>query len=356
MTLPDRTSVDGHAMHVERAWPRSRFDVSIELADGDGQRVAGQWFADDGLAEREVTRTPGARRCDDPGFVLQADGADRKLPHLAEAARRGDLLVHRPGKRAVLRTARGTYRKLTRPGRARALVDWHVALHDALDGVAEVPSVLTHGDAELELAAVPGVAPPEAQHHAEALWASWWRRVGTCLAALRTVTTPTLPAHTASDELAVVLRWLDLAMAYGLLEERDVTAELRPLLDQRPTALALAHRDLHDGQLLFDDMGVAVLDADTIARAEPALDLANLLVHLELRVEQNILDRRAAAIATDALLGDPALSSSTLARLRIYATTARLRLAGVYAFRPRWRPLARRWLLTETSLERTLRG
>ena len=41
--------------------------------------------------------------------------------------------------------------------------------------------------------------------------------------------------------------------------------------------LVLAHGDLTPGQLLMSVLGVAVVDVDTLCRAEPALDLGRFL-------------------------------------------------------------------------------
>jgi aminoglycoside phosphotransferase (APT) family kinase protein len=83
-----------------------------------------------------------------------------------------------------------------------------------------------------------------------------------------------------------------------------------------------------------DDGVVGVLDLDLAATGEPALDLANLLVHLELRSLQGLCPgARARACAGAVVDGyDPGLD--TWRRVSAYALTTRLRLAAVYAFRP----------------------
>lgn len=48
-----------------------------------------------------------------------------------------------------------------------------------------------------------------------------------------------------------------------------------------PSAPVLAHRDLHDGQILTSGDSLAVLDWDTAAWADPGLDTANLVAHLD---------------------------------------------------------------------------
>ena len=77
-----------------------------------------------------------------------------------------------------------------------------------------------------------------------------------------------------------------------------------------------------------------MLDFDTLSLGEAALDLANVLVHLELRALQGrCSEARANAAATAMVEGyDPPPPVSS--RLRAYADATRLRLACLYAFRP----------------------
>jgi aminoglycoside phosphotransferase (APT) family kinase protein len=106
------------------------------------------------------------------------------------------------------------------------------------------------------------------------------------------------------------------------------------LVDGVPGAVATIHRDLHDKQVLVDGDRVALLDCDTIAQGEAALDLANLLTHLELRVLQGHAPARAAAAARKALLAAYEPADGVQRRLPAYTAAAWLRLACVYAFRP----------------------
>jgi hypothetical protein len=77
---------------------------------------------------------------------------------------------------------------------------------------------------------------------------------------------------------------------------------------------------------------------------DPALDVANLLVHLELRSRQQHCSpgrsQRAAAAFLEGYQPGPELWD----RVAAYALATRVRLACVYAFRPRWRSLAPRLL------------
>ena len=102
----------------------------------------------------------------------------------------------------------------------------------------------------------------------------------------------------------------------------------------------MLHRDLHDKQVVVG-AHIGLLDLDTLAVGERALDLANALAHLELRVDQGLMTAAAARVARRAFLEGADPDPETRERIPAHLGVARLRLAGVYAFRPRWRALAR---------------
>jgi aminoglycoside phosphotransferase (APT) family kinase protein len=217
-------------------------------------------------------------------------------------------------------------------------------LASALGGCARVPDVRSVDDDRLELGPLPGRPPLEVDDRAGPAWERHWERVGACLAALAAAQPSTeLPVHDAQREADVTLRWVERAVAAKRLPAADLDEALAPLTRQPAPATTLTHRDLHDGQLLFTDGPPGVLDPDTLARAEPALDLANLLVHLDLRVAQGDLPSDGRERARDAVIRGASPASTTLRRLPSYEQATRLRLSAVYAFRPRWHALARRW-------------
>jgi hypothetical protein len=348
--VPDTHRVDGTDWQLRRAWPRGGGEVPLELERPDGTTVVGRWFAGSAACQRELDRTPGARLGDDPRLLLQPAGADRRLPGLAAEVRRGaELVAHRPGRRAVVRRRSGRYVKYTRAGRAPALAARHDHLGAALRGLAAVPSVLEARQDRLELAALGGLTPLGVDTADPQAWDERWGQVGACLVALAArAPGPELDRHGPGDEAALTRTWVDRAVGAGLLPAADLGPTLAPLTEDRPAAYGTAHRDLHDGQLLFDGGAIGVLDPDTLAAAEPALDVANLLVHLDLRVDQGLLDPdardRAAAVLSSTAASDP----DTVRRLPAHRAAARLRLAAVHAFRPRWRELARRWYAEDT--------
>jgi aminoglycoside phosphotransferase (APT) family kinase protein len=81
---------------------------------------------------------------------------------------------------------------------------------------------------------------------------------------------------------------------------------------------------------------VAFIDFDTLQRGDAAVDLANLAVHLELRAMQAGEGVAAAAPLRAALLEGYGAGPALTERLAPYEAAVRLRLACVYAFRPRW--------------------
>lgn len=139
--------------------------------------------------------------------------------------------------------------------------------------------------------------------------------------------------HDAAAEVAVLRRWTELAGAWDAADVPGVEAVAQALAAGPAEPPVLLHRDLHDRQVLVaDDGSVGLLDFDLLAAGEPALDLANLLVHLELREHQGLLAD--AGVLRDAVLEAYRPSTATLTRLPAYAAATRLRLAAVYAFRP----------------------
>ncbi|SEF17504.1 hypothetical protein [Jiangella alba] len=355
---PDRIThpATGAELTLLRAWPRRDGHVLLEFATPSGARLAGQWFADPVRRASVAAATCGGLDVPAHGVVLQPDGADRRLAALAGlVARPGSrLLVHRPERRAVVLLdddGDRRYAKVLRPGADAALAGRLAALAAALRGVAEVPRplALRLGDGVLAQSELPG---PTLYEAAASLGPSGllagWERLGAALRRLHGTPAPAVAVtatHDAADEEAVTARWLRAAAASGLLPPVDVAALLTSLRSGSPGPAGLLHRDLHDKQAVLQPGGrLGLLDLDTVAAGERALDVANVLVHLELRVAQRALTSSLARSARAAFLAGLDPDDATLARVPAYERATRLRLAGVYAFRPRWRGLSRSML------------
>jgi aminoglycoside phosphotransferase (APT) family kinase protein len=299
---------------VRRSWPERSGGLAVEALTPQG-RVVGVW-----VRGTDVT-------------VL--DTHDPALPALTPGA---TVIRHRPGRRAVLRTADG-YRKVVRPGRAAAVARRVESAWDLLgaDPTAPLlPTVLdvddTTGAVQLAELAGPTLHELLAEDGAAALTLAG--RTGAALATLQHAPSDGLPAHGHREEAEVLRRWTADAARWGGDDRSAAAEQVATRLATLPAPQwAPAHRDLHDKQLVAAGNRVGLLDLDTLCRADPALDLANLLAHLQLRVLQGhclpaVAERCAAALQASAggRAGAAALATYTAATL--------LRLAAVYSFRP----------------------
>jgi hypothetical protein len=355
VTLPqagrERLGLPSARLSLRRAWPRERGHILLEYLADSGGVVAGQWFEDRDRCDRVATETAvtgpvacvaaGARG---PAVLLQPAGADRRLPTLARRVSRPGtaLLAHRAERRAVLLTGTGSgryYARVLPPGRVGATVErWRVAKRLLNGAVCTPDPVEVDEPGGLVLSpALPGVPLHELVGRGEGLEHAG--AVGRALAALHAATPgPELAAHGPREEARVLEAWIEAIARHAPLLEGPVRRTAHGVLDRLEDApvgeLVPAHRDFHDGQVLIDRAGVNVLDFDTLCLAERALDLANMLVHLELRALQRLCRASWAGAAGAALLRGYGECADE--RLALYADATRLRLACVYAFRPRW--------------------
>jgi hypothetical protein len=377
-----RPGLAASILELRRAWPRSPHRAELEYVAGNGQTVVGQWFDDAGDLQRiaratsENCTTPGTTvvTIDEAGVLLQAGGADRQLTGLAPLVARpgARLLVHRPERRAVVRLQGSDgpcYAKVVRPDRVRSLVAAGQAAQRLADGAFAAPELL---DADIDLgvavwSALPGVslydllqtaraplpagtardAGPAHQQNGRSTSTSHSvtliraaRATGEALRALHSAPPPAHAGmHRAAEEIGVLQRWGKLLRAFA----PDVYGEWRAVVTSVFEALAadrsphvLLHRDFYDKQVFINGHGrIGLLDFDTLAVGEAALDLANALVHLELRGLQARCSLEQAGAAAAALLDGYRPQPHVCRRLKAYADATRLRLACVYAFRPR---------------------
>ena len=315
-------------LSLRRAWPRDRNRLVLEYV-GDGRIVAGQWDEQRGLR-------------------LQRHGEDRRLPGLAALAARPDaaLLAHRAGRRATVRAGRA-FVKVVPPDRVRRVV---AGLEAAAPAVT-VPRLLAldPGAGTVTTDAVAGFALHERLPDASA---DDLRRVGAALRALHAQPAAG-PARGPREEAAALRRWLARLRPFApalharLAAEVDrAERELHALGDVEPATI---HGDLHDKQVFLAPGDVALIDLDTVGPGDPAIDLANLATHLELRALQGHLDPARARVLANTLVD--AYGTVDPDRLGVLRRATWLRLACVYAFRPRRPDLP--GLLLERSYTRT---
>lgn len=324
---PDELVVDGARLRLLRAWP-ARDGFRVEYAGPDGLRHVGEAATG--------------------GFpVVRPAGVDAALPGLSAALADGGILVaHRPGRRAVVRMPSGAYRKVVRPGHGAGLAQQHARLGAAVTNLARVPAVLDARDSWVDLAGLAGVALGGEAGHAPPAPddETPWQAVAALLVGIRSAPSAGLPDHGPAREADTTATWVRAAVGAGRLDDGalDVLARVTERLAAGDGGRVTAHRDLHDGQLLWDGRTLGLLDADTLAAAEPVLDTANLLAHLDLRVAQGLLEPRIAARRAAILLAT--VRPGDAGRLTACLGAARLRLAAVYALRPAWTEVPTRLL------------
>ncbi|WP_158288711.1 phosphotransferase [Ornithinimicrobium flavum] len=338
-TVPGAVEQDGDRVEVLRAWPDTVVDgvarVAIEGPDQHGRLRAG------------TVDATGAVR-------LLPPGTDRRLPALAGPAERGRLVVHRPARRAVVALP-DRYLKVLRPGRAPAVAELS-RRGRALAGAAGLGAadVLSADDGTVAFSVLPGRPVHELAEERD--WPGMWSAWARAWARFQALDAPDLPAHTADDEAQVLLTWRERAERAGVLRGTPWAARLGEVAEELAAAphtgarLVPTHRDLHDKQLLWDGARLSVLDLDTVCRAEPALDLANLAVHARLRQAQGRWSARATATMLEAVDRVADASDVDPERMRLARRATVARLAAVYAFRPPWRESVLRWAVDEWPL------
>lgn len=353
---PEITSVLGlpsGRLSLRRSWPRDSEHLLLEYVDDRGDIIAGQWFAEPERLARIAKATARASRAPSLGLtelslLLQAKGADRRLEALAPLLAQPDaaLLVHRAERRAVVRLERAgkapRYAKLVRPERTKTMLEANEAAATLGAGAFSTPRLL-EADAETGVtvwSAVPGTPlhdlfgrPGLARAAAE---------MGRALRALHDTVPRRRPAlHSPDEEAAWLETWLRRLRPYAprLHEEACAIAPgVLAALSGSTSDPVLIHGDFHDKQVIVgDEDGIGLLDFDTLATGEAALDVANAIIHFELRALQGLCAPSQSSEASQAFLDGYGASSEVRRRLQPYADGTRLRLACLYAFRPRWR-------------------
>lgn len=315
--------------------------------------------------------------------VAAAD--DYRMPSLAREATKGETVVHRAHKRAVLR-AGDTYIKVFRKDHAPAAATRHMLATEHLGSRFRTPVMTEAGPDVLVFSRLAGRPYYElgqdqatvTDNFFAGMWADWslaWTEtVARASGSAFRGSLEQLPLRDAEEELAKVRRWMDrwLLHSDGIPEAAPGRAALLAQVDAVKAVLLAgphdplgwAHGDLHDKQILGTDsagMGIdnagapGLLDFDEACRAEAALDLANLDVHLELRRRQNLLSAQRFAVAHASIVSAASRLHVSPERFEAYATSARLRLACIYSFRPPWGSWAVRYLTSMDLVSPELR-
>ena len=276
---------------------------------------------------------------------------DPELPALRTERKHGEVIAYRPYKRAIIR-AEGYYIKIFRPGSAIVPAERCAQMDLLLDaGAFTAPEVLHRSPDTLVFRALAGPtlgAIGEDHVNVEeraftATWGAWSRawiaQVSAASDATRREALGTLPVHSPEVEASDVARWLKRWLRHAedvpALSSQRETLRTRAdhittdLLGATPDPMVWSHGDLHERQIIAPNGGTpfGLLDFDEAAQAEAARDLANLDVHLELRLRHNILTPDRYVTAHTAVLAVAEQLQVNPSRLNAYSDASWLRLA-----------------------------
>lgn len=342
ITAPEGLPVTG-PLRLRRAWPRAGGHVLVEYEDGSGRRIVGQRIADREQFDKVLRATAATRPAavgalPDLKLLLQGYGADRKLNALGALADGpgATLVVHRPERRGVVRLDEARWAKVVRPERTHRLVRTAASLAAAEH--VSTPQLL-QVDVSMGLTLwshVPGLPLIEvlAGHGAGEIC----RGVGAALRRVHAAPPPPgVDRHGPRGEARTLQTWVERLHMVTPAWAKRLRGHLPAVvadLEAGGDTLVLSHGDLHDRQILVAGDQVGLIDADTVALGEAAQDLANLLVHVELRGLQGRCSPDQVARAAAAVVEGYRPDSAVLARVPAYAAATRFRLAAVYRLRP----------------------
>lgn len=281
---------------------------------------------------------------------------DDRLPLVSSTRFQADRVISwRSGRRIVLREETG-FLKGYRKSRFEGVVARHRrALEEQREQGFRVPRLMeeTPELACVTFEPIKGLPILEAGNVPKA-----FESAGRKLRLLQEGDTNGLSCHDHLDELGV-LDALAARITAICGEPDQEWFELRTRLEEKlpcQSRLVFAHRDLHDGQFIWSQDQISLLDFDLLCAADECLDGANLCAHLELRTlqEPENFDRKDATSSRQAFLAgySGATEDGFEARFAFYETATYLRLALLYGLRPRWTSLVPALLAAARELSR----
>jgi len=341
-------SLAGHSLVLRRAWPRSADHLLLEYVSDRGEIVPGQWTRDERELEHAcaVTRR-GALRPDrvrtvaigtaDWRILLQAGGEDRVLHGLAPLLEQPqtELIVHRPERRAVVRCGAGdstrTYAKFLPPRKVADLVRREQLLRAGAARGFDMPRLLA-GNVEagmVRYSSAPGTSLHDLLPDVDE---GTMGAMGDALRGLHEISLEagSMPIHGPAEELGVLSRWMHHLRAFDPQHADQMEEEFQRIAERLrgdSGECATIHRDFYDKQVFIDGGRITFLDFDTVAMGDPALDIGNMIEHLEHRSAP-------AALAAAFLDGYGPAANAMLSRIDTYRQAAHVRLRCVHAFRP----------------------
>ncbi|MDX6645180.1 MAG: hypothetical protein QOK40_907 [Miltoncostaeaceae bacterium] len=339
---------------LRRARPRRDGRLMLQYAGAHGALVAGQWHPDPAMLGEVADATPDSIlvRANGTRVLVQPGGADRRLAALAPLARMPGsvLLVHRVERHAVVRTPAPDgprYVKVVVPKRTAGVAAAARAAERLLGGNLAVPRLVAV-DAQrglLTFSEVPGrtlgefLAGEAAAERAALI-------TGRALRAVHdTPPAPGLAPRGHAEEAKRLRSLIGRVAPYDRELAAAIAQAAGPALDRlaaAPPGTAVVHGDFHERQVILDADGrPGMVDFDTLGIGDPALDLANVLVRLELRAMLGGCTRAVAERAAAALLDAHDPAPATIAAIPAYADVVRLRIACSFVLRPAHPALSR---------------
>jgi hypothetical protein len=292
---------------------------------------------------------------------------DPSLPHLSEVlahpfvarAIRGAtasggpgpeirIVAHRFGKHACFRvelpTASFLGRVYARRGDESLVTTLRLLACHWEEIPAAVPRVTFHDRARhfVVLTWLPGTPLHDLLESAPSAYAVATARA---LRAYQTVPARDLSSYDTQDELGTIRKLARRASRVrpALGPELAAIADSAALAvaNHRDEPLVLAHRDLHDKQVIAGDGGVGIIDWDWASASPAGLDPGNFLAHLRLRELQGRIGAERARTLRSVFLAEYiGPDADSRPDLRTWETLALVRLAAVYSTRPAWPGLA----------------
>ncbi|WP_459610448.1 hypothetical protein [Corynebacterium urogenitale] len=320
---------------VRRGWPAKNGAIIFEQVDDNGHIRAGH--------------------IDTHGDIhLLPYATDPKLPSLDPeqlAETQAELLVHRYRKRAVIHHGEAIT-KYVRPGKAATIAQRATQVRSICRplglGAAQVSD---QTDSSVTYSLLPGHTLHTLGDRGKPGWETFLQLWGGFMGAQGGVEIQEV--YGADREAATLAHWITTVERYGahprIGELKDAAGTVAGELWKTPDKHVLLHRDLHDKQLLWDGATLSVLDVDTAAWGEGALDLGNLLAHVHLRRIQGIYSGEFAAELDAQLRAFADQHEISARRLNAYARGTAVRLACLYAFRPTSEDWLQEW--TDLALD-----
>ena len=154
-------------------------------------------------------------------------------------------------------------------------------------------------------------------------------------------------SYSPEDELTLLGKWIGYLqticpelseLSNDLLARIHIKAESPEVSSYKPV---ITHRDFFDKQVITCEDGLLLIDLDTAAMADPAIDVGNFVSHIFLRAIQrgasrSIMDQESNLFVSSYHAHNPGVGSE---RIAFYTATSLFRLACLYAYRPRWKSL-----------------